>query len=475
MQFFCYFCCLNVTGVENPLKKSILKNFPYEPTPSQDELLDRLSSFLQVGSGNDIFVLKGFAGTGKTSVVGALVKTFTSLKLPIVLAAPTGRAAKVLESYSGHQAYTIHKLIYRQKDSTADSPFELGFNKLRYALFIVDECSMIANSGDTTFGSGCLLDDLLQYIFGGTQGCKLLMLGDTAQLPPVMQDESVALNSDFLRGYGFKVDEYFLTEVVRQNAMSGILSNATMLRKALEGETNVKFVTSDDVIRVDSSNFTECIESSYSSVGEDETLIVTRSNNKAFIYADGIRNRILCRDELLCNGDMLMIVKNNYAVPQEYGLDFIANGDLARVVRQRKVISMYGMEFAEVTLLFVDYDKEVDMLLLRDGLLCKSPADFSDLQDRLFKAVEEDYADIKNKRTRYKKMKENRFLNAVVARSAYAVTCHKAQGGGWSHVYVDMGYATPDMIDASYLRWLYTAVTRATEKLFLINFNDALF
>ncbi|MCQ2350903.1 MAG: AAA family ATPase [Paludibacteraceae bacterium] len=431
--------------------------------------------FLSPDDSNDIFLLKGFAGTGKTSVIGALVKALGEMGITVVLCAPTGRAAKVLEVYAGHQAYTIHKLIYRQKEQSADSAFELGFNRLKNALFIVDECSMISNSGDTTFGSGCLIDDLLQFVFGGAGTCKLLLLGDNAQLPPVMQEESPALNIEFLRGYGFSVEEFLLTEVVRQESMSGILQNATMLRKALTEASELKFTTANDVIRVDGTNFSEYLEDSYRQVGEDETLIITRSNVRAFMYADGIRNRILCREELISNGDMLMVVKNNYSVPDEYGIEFIANGDLVKVLRQRRVTEMYGMQFADLTLSLVDYNVELDMLLLRDSLMCKTPAELQELQDKLYNAVSLDYEHIKNKRERYKKMREDKYLNALVARSAYAVTCHKAQGGGWKHVYVDMGRASADEMDESYIRWLYTAVTRATEKLFLINFGDFLF
>lgn len=461
--------------MEDTLRQKILSFFPYEPTAGQAALFERLSFFLGRDSGSDIFLLRGYAGTGKTSVVGALVKCFTSMEASIVLAAPTGRAAKVLSQYAGHQAYTIHKLIYRQRTSAADSSFELGFNRKSNTLFIVDECSMISNGGDSVFGSGCLLDDLLQYVFSGAGGCKLLLLGDDAQLPPVTQERSVALDVDFLQSYGFRVDEFMLDEVVRQASMSGILRNATMLRRALDGECDVCFTTDTDVIRVDGTNFIDCLESSYREVGEDETLVVTRSNNRAFMYADGIRSRILCREELLSNGDMLMVVKNNYSLPSDYGMEFVANGDIARVVRQRGVTELYGMEFADVTLDFVDYGVEADMLILRDGLKCKTPAELSELQDRLYKAVEADYEYIKNKRERYKKIRDDKYLNALVVRSAYSVTCHKAQGGGWSHVYVDMGMIQVHDIDVSIIKWLYTAVTRAKEKLYLVNFNDALF
>lgn len=460
------------------IEDTILDFFKFAPTAGQAELIRRLSEFLSTGNCTDILLLNGFAGTGKTTVVGAVVKAMGYLGVPVLLAAPTGRAAKVLGSYSSHTAYTLHKLIYRQKEQSVDSHFELGFNRMKNALFIVDECSMLSNSGDSTFGSGCLMDDMLQYIFGGIGECKLLMLGDTAQLPPVMQDESPALNAEYLRGYGFDVEDYMLTEVVRQSDMSGILSNATMLRKALAKEADVRFVTAPDVIRVDGTNFTEMLESSYRQVGEDETLIVTRSNQRAYMYAEGIRTRILFREELISNGDVLMIVKNNYALPElpeECDFTFIANGDLARVERQRKVIEMYGMQFAEVTLDFVDYGCSLDMLLLRDALMCKTPAELSELQERLYNAVAEDYAHIKSKKKRYEAMRKDKFLNALVARSAYAVTCHKAQGGGWSHVYVDMGRVSKEELDAGYLRWLYTAVTRAKDKLFLINFPDEMF
>lgn len=449
--------------------------FRHVPTPQQQQAIQKLGVFLSEHDAHATFLLKGYAGTGKTSLVAALVQACVDLEMPFVLMAPTGRAAKVLSMYAGFDAATIHRTIYRQSSPEIGARFELGYNKMRNALFVVDEASMLSSSGDKQFGSGSLLDDMIKYVFEGAPGCKLLLLGDDAQLPPVMQDESPALSATYLRKLGLMVTEHSLTEVVRQEAESGILWNATQIRRLLLQPQLLFLKEMPDVHRVDGSNFVGCLEDSYRSVGMDETLIITRSNKKAFMYANGIRGRVLYREERLENADWLMVVKNNYFYGMDYGIELIANGDMAEVVRLRKSHCMYDMQFVQATIRLVDYDAEIDVLLLEDSLQCESPAELQALQKQLFLAVEQDYAQIKNKRERYKKMRQDEHLNALMVRMAYAVTCHKAQGGQWKHVYVDMGPIAKENWDAGFMRWLYTAVTRATEKLYLIQFPDNLF
>lgn len=449
--------------------------FRHRPTEQQQVAIEKLASFLGASHEKPTFLLKGYAGTGKTTLVAALVQACIDLDMPFVLMAPTGRAAKVLSMYAGFDAATIHRTIYRQSSPEIGAKFELGFNKMRNALFVVDEASMLSSDGDKQFGSGCLLEDMLKYVFGGAPGCKLLLLGDDAQLPPVMQNDSPALSEAWLQGCGLSVTTATLTTVVRQEAQSGILHNATHIREVLQNPQQLQLQVFDDVCRVDGSNFVSCIEDSYRKVGMDETLIITRSNKKAFLYANGIRSRVLFREEPLENSDWLMVVKNNYFYGADYGIELIANGDMVEVVRLRGSHTLYDMQFVTATLRLVDYDAEIDVLLLADSLQCKSPAELQALQKRLFEAVEEDYLHIKSKRERYKKMRQDEHLNALMVRMAYAVTCHKAQGGQWKHVYVDMGPIDKEQIDPVFMRWLYTAVTRATERLYLIQFKDEFF
>lgn len=424
------------------------------------------------------FILKGYAGTGKTSLVGALVKTLGELNRKFVLLAPTGRAAKVFSRYAGHSAYTIHRKIYRQKTfSNETDNFVMGDNLLKNTLFIVDEASMVANEGlsGASFGTGRLLDDLVQYVYSGS-GCRLMLVGDTAQLPPVGEDESPALSVSVLEGYGLHVEECDLTQVVRQKTASGILYNATALRLKLGGgdcfsPPVLRTRGFADVRALPGSELTEAIGECYDRAGMDETIIVCRSNKRANLYNSGIRNSILYREDELNAGDVLMVAKNNYFWGRGCKeLDFIANGDVAVVRRVRRVREMYGLRFADVLLAFPDYqDLELEAKILLDTLHSDAPALTKGQSEALFNGVWEDYADIASKRERMKKLKEDPCYNALQVKYAYAVTCHKAQGGQWKRVFIDQGYLTDDMLSPDYCRWLYTAVTRATEMLYLVN------
>jgi len=464
--------------VNTYLGQQIKTNFPYKPTFEQENVVKILANFLFCRKMDVLFLLKGYAGTGKTSLIGALVKTMDQLEQKCILMAPTGRAAKVFSHYAGHPAYTIHKKIYRQKSfSNEVDNFSINDNLHQHTLFIVDEASMIANDGlsGSMFGTGRLLDDLIQYVYSG-QGCRLMLIGDTAQLPPVGEEESPALSVDALKGYGLEVYEGMLTEVVRQLHDSGILWNATELRRYIaeedyftlppirvEGFPDIKVVPGNELI--------ETINDCYEKVGMDETIVVCRSNKRANIYNKGIRNTILYREEELESGDLLMVAKNNYFWTEGCKeIDFIANGDIAEVRRVRREREMYGFRFADVTLRFSDYnDMELEATVLLDTLHTESPALPKEMNDKLFYAVLEDYADITVKRERMKKMKSDPYYNALQVKYAYAVTCHKAQGGQWKRVFLDQGYMTEDMLSPDYFRWLYTAFTRATETLYLVN------
>ena len=456
-------------------KHCILKHFKFEPTKDQTTFIDLFTSFMNKRESHKTFLLKGYAGTGKTTLVSALVKTCKELNIPIILLAPTGRAAKVLGNYSSAPASTIHRAIYHKKSMDIASNFVLGFNKISNALFVVDEASMINTSSESFFGTGDLLSDLIEYVFSGAPNTKLLLLGDDAQLPPVFQEYSPALDVKKLESMGLDVTSHTLTEVLRQSQESGILVNATHIRQNIESPESLQLQCFPDVKRVDGSNFVECLEQSFATVGMEETLVVTRSNKMASLYANGIRNRILSKEGKLSSGDKLMVLKNNYFFGGDYGLELIANGDMAEIVRIGRTKELYGFNFRNLTLFFPDYSYEIDATILEESLTCVTPAELQELNTKLFKAVEEDYAHIKSKRERYKKMREDKYLNALQVKLAYAITCHKAQGGQWKHIYVDMGRIAKDEIDISFMRWLYTAVTRATEKLYLIQFSDDYF
>ncbi len=447
------------------LKYHIRQSFPHVPTAEQEQAISVFADFMLDRDAHTVMVLRGSAGTGKTTLAGAIVRTMTALKQKMVLMAPTGRAAKVFSLYADSPAYTIHRRIYRQKKSM-ERPgmgfFELNYNAAHDTLFIVDEASMIAN-GDTP-----LLDDLISFVYN-ERNCRLLLIGDSAQLPPVGETESPALSTYVLRSYGMTVYRAELREVLRQAQESGILWNATRIREASRlPKIDVSF---PDIRVVPGDELIETLASSYSKAGIDDTIVITRSNKRANIYNRGIRATVLDREDELCSGDRLMIVKNNYY----YGKDkeevqFIANGDIATVQRVRNIHELYGFRFAEVTLLFPDYDDyELTATVLLDTLTSESPSLTREQQDLLYNKVLEDYQDIQPKSEQLKQLKQDKYYNALQVKFAYAVTCHKAQGGQWSHVYLDQGYLSDDMMTSDYLHWLYTAFTRATSQLFLVN------
>ena len=475
--------------IQDELIYRIRERFGFEPTMEQERALEVFAQFMTDRAEHVVMILRGSAGTGKTTLAGAMVRALGALNQKLMLLAPTGRAAKVFSLYSGHAAYTIHRKIYRQKSAGDLSSFSLNDNLNKDTLFIVDEASMISNLGlgEMAFGSGCLLDDLMQFVYNG-QNCRLLLIGDKAQLPPVGEEESPALSASMLRGYGMEVYECDLNQVLRQSEDSGILWNATRIRSQetgvgrlllpqirLKGFADIQVVPGDELI--------ESLSSSYSRVGMDETMVITRSNKRANIYNQGIRNMVLEREDELCRGDLLMIVKNNYYWVKDTGvrregekesgemsLEFIANGDRAVLRKVRHVQELYGFRFAEATMTFPDYDDyELTAVVVLDSLTTEAPSLTREQQEQLYNAVLEDYSDIPRKADRVEKLKNDRFYNALQVKFAYAVTCHKAQGGQWAHIYLDQGYMTDDMLTPDYIHWLYTAFTRATEKLYLVN------
>ena len=464
--------------IADELKYRILQSFRLTPTAEQTTAISVFADFMSSRDSQAMMVLRGSAGTGKTTLAAAIVRGMMALKQNLVLMAPTGRAAKVFSLYAGCPAYTIHRRIYRQK--SLEGGFDLNFNGAHDTLFIVDEASMIAN-GETP-----LLDDLIRFVYND-RNCRLLLIGDRAQLPPVGEQESPALQTSVLRCYGMTVFEADLNEVLRQSQASGILFNATRIRgerREFRGERReergerilmpqVRLMGFSDIQIVPGDELIESLATSYSHVGVDDTIVITRSNKRANIYNQGIRNSVLDREDELCRGDRLMIVKNNYywiEESREQCLDFIANGDMVVVQRVRHIHEMHGFRFADITMTFPDYDDyELTATTLLDTLTSEAPALTREQQDKLFASVMADYADIPLKADRMKKVKEDRYYNALQVKFAYAVTCHKAQGGQWQHVYIDQGYMTDDMLNSDYLHWLYTAFTRATEKLFLDN------
>ena len=465
--------------INNYLERQIKENFPYQPTVEQEITIKLLSEFMLSKVNETVFLLKGYAGTGKTSLVGSLVKTMDKLKQKVVLLAPTGRAAKVFSSYAGHSAFTIHKKIYRQRSFSNDTDnFSLNENLSKHTLYIVDEASMISNDGlsGSVFGTGRLLDDLITFVYSG-EGCRLMLMGDVAQLPPVGEELSPALFPDALKGYGLQVIQANLTQVMRQMESSGILWNATRLRQLMADDLfdslpKIKISAFADVKQLPGLELIETLNASYDQVGMDETIIISRSNKRANLYNNGIRNQILYREDELNTGDLLMVAKNNYFWTEKIKeIDFIANGDIAIVKRVRRTREMYGFRFAEVVLSFPDYDDyELETRLLLDTLHTDAPALTKADSDRLFHTILEDYMDVPIKSDRMKKMKADPYYNALQVKYAYAVTCHKAQGGQWKHVYLDQGYMTDEYLTPDYFRWLYTAFTRATDMLYLVNY-----
>jgi exodeoxyribonuclease-5 len=458
----------------------IKAELPFEPNEEKAGLFAALGAFLVSHEARKAFILRGYAGTGKTSVVSALVRAFAGLKQECVLLAPTGRAAKVLSKYSGTQAYTIHKKIYRQNQLGVEA-FSLTDNRHKKTLFIVDEASMLSGNRDNgTFGSGCLLDDLVQYVYSG-EGCSLLLLGDDAQLPPVGSLNSPALDADYMAQYGLQVRSYTLRQVARQALDSGILSEATRIRMEIEdggwkNEDLAIRANGIDIIRLPGEEVIETLENSRREVGAEETLIIARSNKLTNMYNLGVRTRVLWKEDAISNGDRLMVSKNNYFWTQDYeGLEFLANGDMLEILRLTNVHEMYGFQFAKATLRSLDYDWEIEALLWLDTLTTENPEANYALQKELFARVAEDFPEIRNKKELVKAVYESPYYNALQIRFAYAVTCHKAQGGQWKHVYVDtsgIGEDKERMSDGTerreFLRWLYTAMTRATEKIYVL-------
>ncbi len=458
-------------------------NFDYEPTDSQRDLILKLSLFLTDNSPKNIFLLKGYAGTGKTSIISSLVKTLDEFRIQYVLLAPTGRATKVLSTYTQRQAFTIHKKIYIQKSSKEGTGiFVLERNMHSNSYFIIDEASMINNQAQEieTFGSGRVLDDLIQYVYNGKNN-KLILIGDTAQLPPVGLDISPALDPEVLMKYDLKVTESCLKDVIRQSMGSGILHNATAIRNMLD-KNNIRLPSVrtrgfQDVIPISGQDLLEELDRSYYDCGHDRTIIVTRSNKRANKYNQGIRNQILNRESEICKGDFVMIVRNNYFwLDENQATDFIANGDIAEVVRINNIEEQYGFRFADATLAFPDYaNMKVTCKVILDTLMIETAALNHEKSTELYHHIIEDYPEIKSRRKQYETVRDHPYFNALQIKFAYAVTCHKAQGGQWDSVFIDQGFITEDMINVEYLRWLYTAFTRAIKKLYLVNFNPKYF
>lgn len=501
------------------LKYKILQQFGFPPTQEQEHALEVFAEFLTDRDPHAVMILRGSAGTGKTTLSGAIVRTLKEIRQKVMLLAPTGRAAKVFSLNSGSPAYTIHRRIYREKSfSGVEGQFNLNDNLYTDTLFMVDEASMIANMGlgGMSFGSGCLLDDLVHFVYQGRND-RLLLIGDKAQLPPVGEEESPALHAAMLEGYGLKVYECDLNEVLRQSEKSGILYNATMIRQMITHDNitqlpKIHFAGYSDIKLMPGAELIEALADSYHHVGLDDTIVVTRSNKRANIFNQGIRNMVLDREEELSQGDILMIVKNNYYWMEEErkkikekeieerrvkseGTEsgtathkvqsskfqvqsndipaFLANGDRAKVLKVRRRIDLYGFRFATLLLQFPDYDNyELEATVLLDTLTSEAPALTHEQQEQLFHQIEEDYQDIPLKADRMKAIRQDQFFNALQVKFAYAVTCHKAQGGQWAHVYVDQGYMTDDMLNPDYIHWLYTAFTRATEMLYLVNWPE---
>jgi len=456
---------------------AITQNLGHKPTPGQDKLIGQLADFIFDTGEKKAFIVKGYAGTGKTTLISALVKTLDSVKLNTLLLAPTGRAAKVFSLYAGKPAYTIHRKIYRQKSSKDGfGPFMLNKNLFQNLIILIDEASMISNhlAEDSVFGSGRLLEDIISFVKDG-RNCRLILIGDTAQLPPVGVTLSPALEkqalSDYLPVYG----EATLTDIVRQSGDSGILVNATLVRNQintgnlsipvfrLSGLPDIRFIAGDELI--------EAIEGAYSHYGTEESIVLCRSNKRANQYNNGIRNQVLYREEEIVTGDLLMIVKNNYfwsAGNSE--IEFIANGDIVLVVKIHKYAERYEFRFAYASLRMVDYNMEFDAWILLDALNAETASLGSEDNRKLYYNVLEDFMHIESRAKRYTMVKEDPFFNALQVKYAYAVTCHKAQGGQWKVVFVDQGYINKEKIEVEYLRWLYTAITRASTALYLVNF-----
>lgn len=473
----------SIENIENQRVKAfasdVINLLPYTPNEDQLTFIVAVAQFLWFSPERSLLMLSGYAGTGKTSLTGAVVKAMSQAGIKCVLLAPTGRAAHIFSEYSGHTAYTIHRKIYRQTGYGSTS-FNLAENKHTHTLFIVDEASMAANAtadGGASFGSGRLLDDLISYVYNG-QGCRLLLMGDDAQLPPVGQSESPALNENYMQSYGLNIYHLFLNEIARQSLESGILHNATIVRHSMSEvndscEPQLELDGFNDIMPLSGEFLLETIGDCYDRNGTNDTIVITRSNKRATMFNMGIRNSILYREDELVSGDMLLVAKNNYYWAEEYeNIDFIANGDVARVQRVwGEIEQRYGLRFANVTLEFPDHDNaEIDAKIIIDCLLSDTPALNKEQNERLFNDIMTELPG--DKRNKFKELKKHPYFNALQVKFAYTVTCHKAQGGQWKNVFIDMGGIMPDArLTIDYKRWLYTAITRAREKVYLINYH----
>lgn len=469
------------SGFEPAVQKLILSHFPHHPTGGQWDACASMARFLYDGDPRSAFLLRGYAGTGKTSLISALIQTLPSLRVSSLLLAPTGRAAKVISSYANRPAYTIHKKIYMTvTDASGAVRTVRAVNKHSYTLFIVDEASMIGLEPTSTRQS--LLEDLIDYVYDGNH-CRLMLIGDSAQLPPVGQSESPALDERYLAAaFSLHVISAELTEVVRQKQLSGILAGATALRSqitALAGgdEAALPLFSPNgaDVIRLAGEDLMETLYREYGDFALDQVVVICRSNKRANLFNQGVRNTVLFREEEVNAGDYLMVVKNNYFwLDEESTIGFIANGDIVEVLSVRHVQELYGFRFADATVRFVDYPDEEprDCKLLLSTLYSESPSLTADESNLLFNNVMEDYADLPTKADRLRELRANPYFNALQVKFAYALTCHKTQGGQWRTVIIDQGFLPPDMLlDREYLRWLYTAFTRATDRVYLLNFE----
>ncbi len=465
------------------IRDLIGQNFGNIPTSQQREVFVMLEKFLSSVNEDECFILKGYAGTGKTTLISALVKVLPKMKLKSVLLAPTGRAAKVISNYSGRKAFTIHKKIYRKK--VAASPemnFVLGDNIMENTLFIVDEASMISDQVHD-YSRQSLLQDLISYVYNG-KNCKLMLVGDTAQLPPVGSAISPALNGQFVSDqFRLKVFTYELTDVVRQEKESGILFNATQLRELVRKGEEVfpkfKIRGYKDIFRMTGERLVEGLNYAYDKYGMENTIVICRSNKNANAYNQNIRNRILYREEELSGGDHIMVVRNNYfwLKPEDNSGDFIANGDIARIRKVRRIEEQYGFRFAELVIELLDYPEEepLSCKVMLDTLYSETPSLSNADNKRFYEAVLQDYMHIENKKFRMEELKKDPYYNALQIKFAFAVTCHKAQGGQWPAVFIDQGYLTDEMLNTEFLRWLYTGVTRSNKELFLVNFSNQFF
>lgn len=469
--------------VKTHVVKEIVENLGFAPTLGQLEAINVLSDFTVNPLTQECVLLKGYAGTGKTSLIATYVKVLSKFKISFQLLAPTGRAAKVLTEYSGFYAYTVHKVIYRQhSNSDGFGRFTLNFNKSKNTIFIVDEASMISNQAfeDSAFGSGKLLSDLVEYVRMG-QGCKLVLVGDTAQLPPVGLNISPALDEANLQEFGFSVKSITLNEVIRQQFNSGILHNATLIRGIIDsGRIDYpKLLTNgfQDVIKISSGELLDCLAQEYERNGREGNIVICYSNKRANRYNQGIRAKILYYDEELSVGDYLMVARNNYYwVNDNPDIGFIANGEIVKVKRIGRRSDIYGFRFADVTLELPDYDnQEFEAKLILDSLYMEGPSMNYESMKTFYQEVLADYQHLKTKKARMKQLQNDPFFNALQAKFAYSVTCHKAQGGQWPTVFIDQGFFRNEMLSREYLRWLYTAFTRATQKVYLVNFDDNFF